>query len=118
MNLAGFHELERRWWTPLRRIEIHPILAFPPKPKVQFFFEGEPLEGLEGEPIAAALVANGISTFRESVDLHRPRGFFCAIGNCSSCLMVVDDVPNVRTCIVPLHQGMRVQVQRDKGVLK
>jgi predicted molibdopterin-dependent oxidoreductase YjgC len=118
MNLVCFHYLERRWPTTLRRIEIHPILTFPPKPKVQFFFEGEQMEGAEGEPIAAALVANGISTFRESVDLHRPRGFFCAIGNCSSCLMVVDDVPNVRTCIVPLHQGMRVQVQRDKGVLK
>ena len=102
----------------MRRIESHPILTFPQKRKVHFTFEGQELEGLEGEPIASALVANGVLVFRESVRLHRPRGFFCAIGNCSSCFMVVNERPNVRTCVTPLKEGMRVYLQRDKGVLK
>lgn len=102
----------------MRRITVHPILNFPPKKKVKFTFEGEEIEGFEGEPIAAALVANGFYELRESINLHRPRGFFCAIGNCSSCLMVVDGMPNVRTCITPLREGMKVEIQRDKGVLK
>ncbi|WP_417029698.1 2Fe-2S iron-sulfur cluster-binding protein, partial [Cloacibacillus evryensis] len=42
-------------------------------------------------------------------------GFFCAIGKCSSCFMVVDGVPNVRTCVTPLSAGMKVETQRDKG---
>lgn len=102
----------------MRRIKVHPILNFPPKKTVKFYFEGQEMEGFEGEPIAAALVANGVDKMRESAVLHRPRGFFCAIGNCSSCLMVVDGTPNVRTCITPLRQGMSVQVQKNKGVLK
>ncbi|MCR4427963.1 MAG: (2Fe-2S)-binding protein [Caldiserica bacterium] len=102
----------------MRRISIHPILNFPPKNKVKFLFEGKELEGYEGEPIAAALVANGFFKMRESANLHRPRGFFCAIGNCSSCLMVVDGKPNIRTCITPLKEGMKVEIQKDKGVIR
>jgi len=97
------------------RIREHPILSFPQKKKVTFFFEGRVLEGYEGEPIAAALHAAGIRMLRESPVLHRPRGFFCAVGNCSSCLMVVDGVPNVRVCVERLREGARVERQIGKG---
>ncbi|HHV79004.1 MAG TPA: (2Fe-2S)-binding protein [Firmicutes bacterium] len=100
------------------RIKHHPILDFPEKPKVTFFFEGQPLEGYEGEPIAAALHAAGIRVLRYSPELHRPRGFFCAIGNCSSCLMEVDGVPNVRVCMEKLRAGMQVRRQRGKGDIR
>lgn len=99
------------------RIKDHPILDFPEGKKVTFYFEGQPLEGYEGEPIAAALHDAGIRVLRESPVLHRPRGFFCAIGNCSSCLMVVDGVPNVRVCVEKLRAGMRVERQKGKGDL-
>ena len=42
---------------------------------------------------------------------HKPRGIFCAIGRCTDCVMVVDGVPNVRTCITPLVAGMDVRTQ-------
>ena len=42
---------------------------------------------------------------------HKPRGIFCAIGRCTDCVMVVDGVPNVRTCITPLKEGMDVRTQ-------
>ncbi|MEW6243356.1 MAG: (2Fe-2S)-binding protein [Bacillota bacterium] len=99
------------------RIERHPILTFSKGPKVQFYFEGEPLEGYEGEPIAAALHAAGIRCLRHSPVRNRPRGFFCAIGNCSSCLMVVDGIPNVRVCVEKLRPGMDVRRQKGKGDL-
>ncbi|WP_198469343.1 2Fe-2S iron-sulfur cluster-binding protein, partial [Acetomicrobium sp. S15 = DSM 107314] len=45
-----------------------------------------------------------------------PRGYSAAlvwapaaIGKCSSCFMVVDGMPNVRTCITPLREGMQVE---------
>jgi predicted molibdopterin-dependent oxidoreductase YjgC len=75
------------------------------------------VQGFEGEPIAAALHAAGIKKLRHSPHLHRPRGLFCAIGNCSSCLMSVDDVPNVRVCVEPLKAGMRVETQEGRGRL-
>lgn len=85
---------------------------------MRFTFEGRELEGFEGEPIAAALHAAGVRVLRRSAKLHRPRGFFCAIGNCSSCLMVVDGVPNVRVCVEKLRPGIRVERQEGHGELK
>lgn len=49
--------------------------------------------------------------------MKRPRGFFCAIGKCSSCFMVVDGVPNVRTCVTPLAEGMNIETQYGKGLV-
>lgn len=99
------------------RIQEHPILSFPERKRVTFSFEGQTLEGYEGEPIAAALHAAGIRMLRESPVLGRPRGFFCAVGNCSSCLMVVNWTPNVRVCVERLREGMRVERQVSKGEL-
>lgn len=93
------------------RIEEHPILNFRRGKKVKFWFGGRELWGYEGEPIAAALHASGVKVLRRSVKLHRARGFFCAIGKCSSCLMRVNGVPNVMVCTARLREGMKVEIQ-------
>lgn len=100
------------------RIESHPILTFKKGRKVKFTYNGKEMEGYEGEPIAAALHAQGVKVLGYSPNRHRPRGFYCAIGNCSSCLMVVNGKPNVRTCVEKLTEGMVVETQRGKGDLK
>lgn len=99
------------------RIDQHPILSFPKGRKVKFTFNGQEMEGYAGEPIAAALHAAGVRVLRHSPKLQRPRGFYCAIGNCSSCLMTVDGEPNVRVCVQGLKEGMEVEIQTGKGVL-
>ncbi|MDP3058594.1 MAG: (2Fe-2S)-binding protein [bacterium] len=97
------------------RIKDHPIINFEKGEAVFFLFDGNTLSGYAGEPIAAALHAAGIRELSKSAVLHRPRGFFCAIGTCSSCLMKVNGVPNVRVCVVPLVAGMVVETQVGKG---
>jgi len=97
------------------RIERHPILEFKKGRKIKFYYEGKELYGYEGESIASALHANGIMVLRESLKLKRKRGFFCAIGKCSSCTMEVDGKPNVRVCITPLKEGMVIKMQSGKG---
>ena len=99
-------------------IKNHPVLDFKHNAKVEFTFDGNRMEGFEGEPIAMALHANGVRIYRETPEMKRPRGFFCAIGKCSSCFMVVDGTPNVRTCITPLKAGMKVETQRGKGKVR
>ncbi len=99
------------------RIEEHPILTFEKGNKVKFTYNGKTLEGYEGEPIAAALHAAGVKVLGYSSVHKRPRGFYCAIGNCSSCLMTVDGKPNVRTCVEKLREGMKVETQQGKGEL-
>lgn len=69
------------------------------------------MEGYEGEPIAAALRAEGVMTHRYTKKLHQPRGIFCAIGRCTDCVMVVDGKPNTRTCVTMLKEGMVVETQ-------
>lgn len=100
------------------RIEKHPVLEFKLGKRVTFTFEGKKYEGYEGEPIAAALHAAGVKMLRRSPQKNRARGFFCAIGRCSSCQMQVDDQINVMTCITPLKEGMVVKMQKGQGVIE
>lgn len=94
------------------RISEHPILGEQQKGKlVTFTYDGKELQGYEGEPIAAALKAAGVMVHRYTKKEHKPRGIFCAIGRCTDCVMVVDGKPNVRTCMTPLEEGMKVQTQ-------
>ncbi|MCI5732183.1 MAG: (2Fe-2S)-binding protein [Eubacterium sp.] len=94
------------------RIAEHPILGVQEKGRtVTFTYDGKELTGCEGEPIASALKAAGVMVHRYTKKEHKPRGIFCAIGRCTDCVMVVNGQPNVRTCVTPLKEGMKVQTQ-------
>lgn len=94
------------------RIHEHPILGEVKKGrKVTFLLDGKPMEGYEGEPIAAALKAAGVMVHRYTTKEHKPRGIFCDIGRCTDCVMVVNGKPNIRTCVTPLEEGMDVRTQ-------
>ena len=82
---------------------------------MQFTFDGKTMEGSEGEPIAMALRAEGVIVHRYTTRKNEPRGVFCAIGRCTDCIMVVDGLPNVRTCVTPLREGADVRTQVGKG---
>jgi predicted molibdopterin-dependent oxidoreductase YjgC len=94
------------------RVSHHPILG-PEKPRktVIIHVNDQPIEAKEGEPIASALIAAGIMTFRTTRVLQEPRGYFCGIGLCSDCMMTVNNMPNIRTCITQVQEGMRIETQ-------
>ncbi len=96
------------------RLESHPIVDFKRGKEVTIYFNGQPVKAYEGETIAAALYAAGVRVFSRSFRFHRPRGFFCAIGKCSQCMMEVDGVPNIRTCKVYVRDGMQIRTQNAK----
>ena len=100
------------------RIKEHPILPAVEKPAVTIYYNGEPLEALEGEPVASALMAAGIRVMRTTAKHNEPRGVFCAIGRCTDCMMIVDGVPNTRTCVTSVYDGMRVERQEGLVPLK
>lgn len=98
------------------RIKTHPILGSPPeRPVVEIIVDGRAIRAFDGEPVAAALLANGMKVFRYTESRGEPRGLSCAIGQCTDCMMTVDGVPNVRTCVTPVRPGMRVQTQHGLG---
>lgn len=94
------------------RIYEHPILEFDRGEEVTIYLDGKPMKAFKNETVAAALYANGLREFSKSIKYRRPRGFFCAIGRCSACMMEVDGVPNARTCIVMVKDGMQVKRQK------
>ncbi|WP_437178350.1 (2Fe-2S)-binding protein [Candidatus Izimoplasma sp. HR1] len=99
------------------RIKDHPILEFKVREEVRFTYNGNLVEGRKGDTIASALHNLGIRKLSHSIEHKRARGFYCAIGNCASCNMIVNNRPNVRTCVTLLEEGMDVKTQDDKGVL-
>ena len=98
------------------RITEHPILGkLEEKPTVKIEVDGKSIDAIEGEPIAAALMAAGKTIFRYTRKRKEARGVFCAIGQCTDCMMIVDGVPNVRTCITTVKEGMKIQTQIGLG---
>ena len=78
---------------------------------IEFEFNGKPVEAYEGDTIGSALYGAGVRIFSRSFKYHRVRGLLCVSGNCPNCMMTVDSVPNVRSCIQRVEQGMKVKGQ-------
>ncbi|MCH3964446.1 MAG: (2Fe-2S)-binding protein [Clostridium sp.] len=98
------------------RVDNHVILDIDKDFKmVEIFVDGRTVQAREGEPILAALLANNIIINRYTLKRKEPRGLFCGIGQCTDCAMIVDGVPNVRTCITPVKAGMVIETQYGLG---
>lgn len=98
------------------KIMEHPILgALPEAEWITLIVDGKELKARKGEMIAAVLMAHGIRVHRYTVKRHEPRGVYCGIGQCTDCVMIVNGVPNIRTCITPVEDRMTVETQHGVG---
>ena len=98
------------------RVRTHPVLGKLPEGRfVHITVDGRTLPAMEGEPILAALAAHGIRQCRTTTHRGEPRWFYCGIGRCTDCVMIVDGIPNVRTCVTAVQDGMRVETQHGAG---
>jgi len=89
------------------RITKHPILDIPERTPVSFTWNGKKLTGFDGEMISSALFASGIHIFGHHHKDNSPQGLFCANGQCSQCMVMVDGLP-VKSCMTPLRGNMAV----------
>ncbi len=93
----------------MRRISSHPILKLPEGRKtVGFLFDGESLEGYEGEALSSALMALGKCSLSFHPKDGSPQGLFCANGQCSQCTVLIDGIPK-KSCLTALSEGMDVR---------
>lgn len=103
----------------MQRIIAHPVLGpLPEVEMVKIIVDGEPVMARKGEMIAAALIATGKQYFRKTVKSHEPRGIYCGIGRCTDCVMTVNGIPNVRTCVTAVEEGMVIETQMGYGIWK
>lgn len=81
-----------------------------PAPTVTILVDGRELEVPTHRTVAAAMMAEaGQPAWRRTRRGGESRGLFCGIGVCYDCLATVDGRPTVRTCLVTVKDGMRVE---------
>lgn len=92
------------------RIIDHPILGkLESKNRIPFYFNGKKYEGLEGDTIASALLANEVRTLRVHEESGSPRGIYCNIGHCFECRVTVNGKEGIRACMTPISANMEVE---------
>ncbi|WP_431283425.1 (2Fe-2S)-binding protein [Humitalea sp. 24SJ18S-53] len=74
-------------------------------------WDGAALPARAGEPLAVALLAAGITHFRDTAVSGTARGPLCLMGACFDCLVQVDGEANVQACMVTVHAGLRAAPQ-------
>ena len=82
--------------------------------RVEILIDGRPVEAFEGESVAAAVMADRGLGLR-ATERGDARGFYCGMGVCFECVMVVDGVPQTRTCMTWVRDGMSVEHQVGAG---
>lgn len=83
--------------------------------RISLTFDGKPVAAFEGETVAAALLAIGCAVSRTSPVRGEARGYYCGMGACWDCVLVIDGRPNRRACLTPVADGMRVETQAGFG---
>ena len=84
--------------------------------RLSFTFDGKSYEGVAGDTLASALLANGVHLVGRSYKYHRPRGILSAGAEEPNALVTVDrgngrDAPNLRATQVELYDGLAAESQ-------
>jgi hypothetical protein len=80
-------------------------------PTVAVTVEGRTIVVPAGASAAAAVLAAGFDSIRETPGEGSERAPYCMMGVCFDCLAEIDDVPNRQSCMVEVRDGMRIRRQ-------
>ena len=83
--------------------------------KFEIEVDGKIIIARRRQTIAEALLANGLRGLRMTRK-QSPRGVYCGMGICYECRMIVDGIPNVRTCMTMATPGCRLATQDDSKI--
>jgi sarcosine oxidase subunit alpha len=91
--------------------------------RLRFEFDGRAYEGVAGDTLASALIANGVHLTGRSFKYHRPRGIFAAGSEEPNALVTVRRdaarvTPNLRATQVELYDGLVAESQNRWPSLK
>jgi sarcosine oxidase subunit alpha len=84
--------------------------------RIEFKFDGQTFQGLAGDTLASALLANGVHLTGRSFKYHRPRGILAAGSEEPNALVTVcrdaaRTTPNLRATQVELYEGLIAESQ-------
>lgn len=84
------------------------------RPQVQIFVDGLAVAARQGDTVSAALLASGCDARRSTAVSGAPRLPYCMMGVCFDCLVTIDGVGNRQGCLVPVAEGMQIEIQKGK----
>ena len=89
---------------------------------VHFTFDGLNYDGVAGDTLASALLANGVHLIGRSFKYHRPRGIMTAGAEEPNALVTVSrgrgrTTPNLRATQIELYDGLEAESQNRWPVL-
>ena len=90
------------------RIKRHPVLSTPDQKLIHIYWQEQKLTAYQGETIASALFSHHIHTFGHHHKDGSPQGLFCANGQCSQCMVLVDGHP-VKSCVELIADGQHIE---------
>lgn len=79
---------------------------------IEVQIDGRIVQCRQGDTVAAALFAAGLSDCRDTAVRGVPRGPYCMMGVCYDCLVVVDGQGNTQGCMTPARDGMKIERQQ------
>ena len=84
--------------------------------RLKFTFDGRSYQGIAGDTLASALLANGVHLTARSFKYHRPRGIMAAGSEEPNALVTVirdagRTTPNLRATQVELYEGLTAESQ-------
>ena len=83
-----------------------------PSPAIAVLVEGHTITVPVGTSAAAAVLATGFDSIRETPVEGRERGPYCMMGVCFDCLAEIDGVANRQSCMIEVRAGMRISRQQ------
>ena len=82
-------------------------------PQVTIRVNGQMMTAFAGESVHAALLAGGIRPLRKTLKKGEHRGILCGMGVCYECLVTIDGVPNVRSCMTEVKADMEIETDES-----
>jgi sarcosine oxidase subunit alpha len=76
---------------------------------ISFSFEGRGCQGYDGDTVASALLASGVTMLSRSFKYHRPRGPLTMAGQDANTLVQIGAEPNRLADRVPISPGLAVK---------
>jgi sarcosine oxidase, subunit alpha len=74
-------------------------------------YDERPIAADPRDTVSSALLRAGVVATSRSLKFRRPRGPYCLRGDCGTCLVRIDGVPNLRACTTAVRDGMIVKPQ-------
>lgn len=78
--------------------------------KVKIKVDGIEIDAYRGETVLAALVASGYKKLKRSQVTGEYRGPLCGMGVCYECQVMINGIPNLRSCMIEVEDNMDIRL--------